>query len=147
MEIILNKEQIHEIIPHRYEMSLLDDVVELSDDTIVARMHLKDDTWFFRGHFPSEPVMPGVLQVEALAQAGCIVLLGKEQYKGKKGYFTGINNVKFKRKVLPNETLTLKVEMVKIKDMGTRGAFGVGNATASVGEEVATTCEISFFIG
>ena len=91
--------------------------------------------------------MPGVLQVEALAQTGCIALLGQEKYKGKTGYFTGINNVKFKRKVLPGEALTLHVEMTKIRDMGTRGAFGTGQATAKVGDEIATTCEISFFIG
>lgn len=142
-----NKEQIHEIIPHRYEMSLLDEIENMEEGKIRARITLSKDDWFFRGHFPNEAVMPGVLQVEALAQAGAVYLLSIEEYKGRTAYFAGLDRIKFKRKVVPGEVLDLIVEITKLRDMGARGAMGSGVGVASVNGEIATQCELSFFIG
>lgn len=97
---------------------------------------------FFVGHFPKEPVMPGVLIVEALAQTGAVAILTVEQYKGRIVYFAGINNLKFKRKVIPGDTLKLEVEIIKQK-----GPIGVGSAKATVNGEIAATGELTFAIG
>ncbi len=98
--------------------------------------------YFFRGHFPQEPVMPGVLIVEALAQTGAVSILSLEENKGKVAYFGGLNKVKFKKKVVPGDVLTLDVEIVRRK-----GPVGIGNGIAKVGDDIAVTCELTFFIG
>lgn len=113
--MVYNLEQIKEIIPHRYEMLLLTRVTELEEKRIVAELDVTSETWFFKGHFPVEPVMPGVLMVEASAQAAAVMYLGMEKNKGKIGYFGGINNCKFKNKVVPGDTLILEVEELKSK--------------------------------
>ncbi len=113
--MIYNQDQIKEIIPHRYEMLLLSRVTELEEKRIVAQLDVSADIWFFKGHFPTEPVMPGVLMVEASAQAAAVLYLGQEKNKGKIGYFGGINSCKFKNKVLPGDTLVLEVEELKSK--------------------------------
>ncbi len=145
----LNKEQIHEIIPHRFEMSLLDEVVSMDRENgeVHARITLTKDNWFFKGHFPSEPVMPGVLQVEALAQSGAVYLLSIPEYKGRTAYFAGLDKIKFRRKVIPGDVLDLKVKITKLRDMGSRGVMGTGSGIASVNDEVATQCELTFFVG
>ncbi|GFR34844.1 3-hydroxyacyl-[acyl-carrier-protein] dehydratase FabZ [Thermobrachium celere] len=95
--------------------------------------------YFFQGHFEQEPVMPGVLIIEALAQVGAIAVLSHEDYKGKMAYFGGINNAKFRRKVVPGDVLKLEVEMIKLKSRA-----GVGRAVAYVGDEIACEAEIMF---
>ncbi len=140
--MLLNKEQIMEIIPHRFEMLLIDEVEELSDSHCVAYKHLKSDDWMFRGHFPELPVMPGVLMCEALAQTGAVALLSREEFKGKIAFFGGIKNCRFKRKVIPGDSLRLEVTLTKI-----RGALGIGEAVATVNGEVAVSCELTFAIG
>lgn len=95
----------------------------------------------FAGHFPEEPVMPGVLIVEALAQTGAVAILGKDENRGKTAYFASINSAKFKRKVVPGDILTLETEIIKVK-----GPIGVGKATAKVGDEIACIAELTFAV-
>ncbi len=98
--------------------------------------------YFFKGHFPEEPVMPGVLIVEALAQTGAISILSVEENKGKVAYFGGMNKVKFRKKVVPGDVLSLEVELIRSK-----GPVGIGKAVAKVGDAVAVTCELTFIVG
>ena len=102
--MLYTKKELEKIIPHRFEMSLLDGILEINDHQIIGVMKLEDN-WFFKGHFPQKPVMPGVLQIEALAQTGACYLLSQDQYKGKIAYFAGINKVKFKDMVIPEMKL------------------------------------------
>ncbi len=137
-----NRKEIQNIIPHRYEMLLIDEVELLEEGKkAVGRVFLKDDTWFFKGHFPNEPVMPGVLQVEAAAQIGAVVLLAMEENEGKIGYFRGIDNVKFKRKVIPGDCLEIVLELVSMKS-----AIGKGKAVGSVNGEIAFKADLSFVV-
>lgn len=141
--MLLNSNQIQEIIPHRYPFMLVDRVIELEEG--VRATGIKNVTAnepFFQGHFPSEHVMPGVLIVEALAQVGAIAILKKEENNGKIAYFASINNCKFRRKVIPGDTLTLSIEIIK-----SRSNFGVGKAIATVDGAVACEAELSFMIG
>ncbi len=110
-----NVEQIKEIIPHRYEMLLVDEVEIIDDVTLKGRVVLSEDKWFFKGHFPGNPVMPGVLQIEAAAQVGAVALLSKPENKGKTGYFAAIDKAKFRKMLLPGDELTIEVIFTKIK--------------------------------
>lgn len=143
METLLNSNQIQEIIPHRYPFLLVDKIVALEEGiSAVGIKNVTANEYFFQGHFPQEHVMPGVLIVEALAQVGAVVLLKKEEYLGKIAYFAGINNCKFRRKVIPGDTLSLEIEIIK-----SRANFGVGKAVARVDGKVACQAELSFMIG
>lgn len=141
--MLYDAKQIQEILPHRYPFLLVDQVLEINeDDTYIhARKCVSINEPFFQGHFPSEPVMPGVLQLEAIAQAGAIILLKKEEFKGKIAYFAGANNVKWKRIVRPGDVLDIKVELVRI-----RGVVGFGKGTITVDGELACQAELSFVI-
>jgi len=140
---MLNIKEIMDIIPHRYPMLLIDKVDELvPGESAVGYKNITINENFFCGHFPEEPVMPGVLIIEALAQTGAVAILSLEEYKGKIAYFAGINNVKFKRKVIPGDVLKLEVEIIKRK-----GPIGVGNAVATVNGEIAAKGELTFAIG
>jgi len=139
----MNKSQIEEIIPHRDPFLLIDEIVELEPGKrVVAKKYLKEDEFWFKGHFPGNPVQPGVLTIEMLAQAGAVCVLSMPQYKGRTAYFARINNAKFTRVVKPGETLTLEVELVKL-----RSSIGIGMAVATVNGEKAVTAEITFAIG
>lgn len=141
--VLLNKEQIKEIIPHRDPFLLIDEVIELESGVrVVANKHLKEDEFWFKGHFPQEPVQPGVLTIEMLAQAGAVCILSLPENKGKIAYFAGIDKAKFRSKVLPGDTIRLEVEIIK-----TRGSIGIGKAVATVNGKRAVTCEITFAIG
>ena len=130
---VLNISQIMEILPHRQPMLLIDSVEEIEYGVrAVAKKCVSFNEPFFAGHFPEEPVMPGVLIVEALAQTGAVAILGKDENRGKTAYFASINSTKFKRKVVPGDILTLETEIIKVK-----GPIGVGKATAKVGDEIA----------
>lgn len=141
-KMLLNSNQIQEIIPHRYPFLLVDAVLEMNDTYIQAVKNVSVNEAQFQGHFPQKHVMPGVLITEALAQAGAIVLLSKEAFKGKLVYFVGIDNFKFKRQVIPGDQIILEVELVKFK-----GFMGIAEAKASVNGEVCAHGTIKFAIG
>ena len=120
----LSTKEIMEIIPHRQPFLLIDTIEELEPGVkAVGRKCVSYNEPFFGGHFPQEPVMPGVLIVEALAQVGAVAILSKPENKGKIAYFGAINKAKFKTKVVTGDVLTLEVEIIKAK-----GPIGVGNA-------------------
>ncbi len=140
---MLGIKEIEEIIPHRHPFLLVDKIEELEPgERAVGYKAVSFDEYFFRGHFPQEPVMPGVLMIEALAQVGAAAILSLEENKGKTAYFGGINSAKFKRKVVPGDVLRLEVEIIKRK-----GPVGVGKATASVDGQTAVMAELTFAIG
>ncbi|HIY56697.1 MAG TPA: 3-hydroxyacyl-ACP dehydratase FabZ [Candidatus Tetragenococcus pullicola] len=140
---ILTISEIKKIIPHRYPMLLIDRVEELeAGKRIVAKKNVTINEPFFQGHFPHEPVMPGVLIVEAMAQAGAVALLSLEQFKGKTAYFGGIDKAKFRKKVTPGDTLLLEVELLKVKS-----SAGIGKGIARVDGKKVAEAEMTFMIG
>lgn len=139
---LMTAKEIMEIIPHRQPFMLLDTVEELIPGRrAVARKCVTYNEPFFQGHFPGEPVMPGVLIIEALAQAGAVAILSKEENKGKTAYFAAINSAKFKKKVIPGDVLLLETEIIKSK-----GPMGIGKATATVDGKTAVQAELTFAI-
>ncbi len=138
--IALTRDQIEELIPHRPPFLLLDEVVELvPGERCHARRLIRPDDWWFTGHFPGNPVMPGVLIVEALAQAGVVTALSHPANAGKLILFAGIDKVRFKRVVVPGDTLDLKVEVTMA-----RSAVGRGKVNATVAGEMACRGELMF---
>ena len=127
------RREIEQILPHREPFLLLDEVVELEPGArVVARKLVRDDEWYLAGHFPGRPIMPGVLMVEAMAQAGAVAALSAEENRGKLALFAGIDDVRFKRIVVPGDELELSCELERV-----RGPVGRGKATASVGGKLA----------
>jgi 3-hydroxyacyl-[acyl-carrier-protein] dehydratase len=133
---------IMRILPHRYPFLLIDRVIELEPGRrVVAIKNVTANEPQFTGHFPGRPIMPGVLMVEALAQAGSVAVLSLPEYHGKLALFAGIDDCRFRRTVLPGDQLMLKVELEKL-----RGMFGRARAVASVDGEIAVEATISFVI-
>ncbi|MEI4789985.1 3-hydroxyacyl-ACP dehydratase FabZ [Bacillus sp. FJAT-53060] len=140
---MLDAQQIQEIIPHRYPFLLVDRIVEVEGEKrAVGIKNVTVNEEFFNGHFPGYPVMPGVLIVEALAQVFGVIMLGKEENKGKIGLFAGIDGCRFKRQVKPGDQLRLEVEVTRL-----RGPVAKGKALATVDGEVACEAELTFSIG
>ncbi|MCI8299676.1 MAG: 3-hydroxyacyl-ACP dehydratase FabZ [Lachnospiraceae bacterium] len=140
---LLGTKEIMEIIPHRQPFLLLDTIEELEPGKrALGKKCVTYNEPFFAGHFPQEPVMPGVLIVEALAQAGAVAILSNPEFKGKTAYFGAINNARFKQKVVPGDVLLLELEIIRQK-----GPVGVGKATATVNGKVAVAAELTFAIG
>jgi 3-hydroxyacyl-[acyl-carrier-protein] dehydratase len=132
--------EIEQIIPHREPFLFLDEVLELEAGVrVVARKQVRGDEWFFPGHFPDRPIMPGVIMVEALAQAGAVAVLSEPENRGKLALFAGIDDVRFKRIVEPGDELILTCE---VEDA--RRRIGRGRATATVGDELAVRGLLTF---
>lgn len=137
---LLSAKEIMEIIPHRQPFMLVDTIEELEPGVrAVGKKCVSYNEPFFAGHFPGEPVMPGVLIIEALAQTGAVAILSLPENKGKTAYFAGINSAKFKKKVQPGDVLMLETEIIKVK-----GPIGVGKATAKVDGKIAAAAELIF---
>lgn len=140
---MLTSNQIQEIIPHRYPFLMIDTILELREGFgAIGLKSVSANEPFFQGHFPKEHVMPGVLIIEALAQVGAVTLLSKDENKGKNVYFAGLKSAKFRRKVIPGDTLRLEVQISKSK-----GKYGVGLGQAYVNQELACEAEFSFILG
>lgn len=141
--MILDKEQIKDIIPHRDPFLLIDEVIALDvGKSITAIKYVREEEYYFQGHFPQEKVMPGVLIIEALAQAGAVAILSMEEHKKKIAYFGGIKSARFRKKVVPGEVITLNLTIQRL-----RASVGTGVGEAFVDGKLACSCEILFAIG
>lgn len=139
----LNIQQIKEILPHRYPFLLLDYVEDYQPgEYAVGYKCVSYGEGFFRGHFPEEPVMPGVLTVEALAQTGAVAILSCEENQGKTAYFGGISKCRFKGKISPGDKVRLETRIIRKK-----GPVGVGEAVASVEGKTVVSAELTFVVG
>lgn len=137
---MLNKEKIKKIIPQREPFLMIDEVEEIiPGESAVAYKNVNADEWYFKGHFPGNPIMPGVLIAEALAQTGAVAILGMEENKGKNALFGGIDKMKFKKIVVPGDRLKLEIKIIKRK-----GPIGVGEALATVNEKIVAKGELTF---
>lgn len=136
-------EEIMKILPHRHPFLLIDTIEELEPgERAVGKKCVSVNEPYFAGHFPGNPVMPGVLIMEALAQVGAVAILSKPEFQGKTAYFAGIDKARFRQKVVPGDVLYLETEIVK-----TKGPVGVGKAVAKVNGKKAAEAELTFAIG
>ena len=140
---VYNTQEIMEILPHRHPFLLIDTIEELESGVrAVGRKNVTFNEPYFAGHFPGNPVMPGVLILEALAQTGAVAILSLPENRGKTAYFAGIDKAKFKQMVLPGDRLKLECEIIKRK-----GPIGVGKAVATNAEgKIAVSAELTFAI-
>ena len=137
------RDVIERLIPHRPPFLLVDEILELEPGKrVVGRREIRADDWWFPGHFPERPVMPGVLTIEAIAQAGAIAVLADPVNTGKIPFFAGIDACRFKRVVEPGDVLTLECEFTRV-----RGPLAKGQGRALVGEEVAAEAVLTVFVG
>lgn len=137
---MLNKEEIKNIIPQRDPFLMIDEVKEyVPGESAIAYKNVNEQEWYFKGHFPGNPIMPGVLIAESLAQTGAVAILSMNENKGKNALFGGIDKMKFKRKVVPGDRLKLEVKIIKRK-----GPIGVGEAIATVDEKIVAKGELTF---
>ena len=137
---MLNKEEIKNIIPQRDPFLMIDEVEEyVPGESAIAYKNVNEQEWYFKGHFPGNPIMPGVLIAESLAQTGAVAILSMDENKGKNALFGGIDKMKFKRKVVPGDRLKLEVKIIKRK-----GPIGVGEAIATVNEKIVAKGELTF---
>lgn len=141
---MLNIQEIKEILPHRYPFLLVDRVIEMDIEDklfVKAYKNVTANEEFFQGHYPGEPIMPGVLQIEALAQTGGVAILSMEKFKGKTPLFAGTNKVRIKGRVVPGDRLDLYCEIIKLK-----GNIGIGKGIASVDGKTVCEAELLFAI-
>jgi 3-hydroxyacyl-[acyl-carrier-protein] dehydratase len=133
----MNREQIMEILPHRDSMLLLDDV-ENDGEEAVGHYSVRGDEFFLKGHFPGNPIVPGVILCEILAQSAC-VLMKDDMTDGKLAVYTGLNNVKFRSSVRPGDTVETRCQITRVKK-----PFYFGKGTVSVGDRLCVSAEFSF---
>lgn len=139
---MLDVKQIMEIIPQRAPFLMIDRVEELvPGESCTAYKTVCINEPHFQGHFPGNPIMPGVLIIEALAQTGAVAILSQEQWKGKNALFGGVDKLRFKKQVVPGDVLKLEVRIIK-----TKGTIGIGEAIATVDGKVAVKGELTFAI-
>ena len=137
---MLNKEEIKKIIPQRDPFLMIDEVEDfIPGESAIAYKNVNIEEWYFKGHFPGNPILPGVLIAESLAQTGAVAILSVDENKGKNALFGGIDKMRFKRQVVPGDRLKLEVKIIKRK-----GPIGVGEAIASVDGKVAAKGELTF---
>lgn len=142
LETPLGRAEIEAILPHREPFLLIDEIVELELGVrAVARKTVREDEWYLAGHFPGRPIMPGVLIVEAMAQTGAVAVLSEEENRGRLALFAGIDDVRFKRLVLPGDELELTCVLERV-----RGPIGKGRATAHVAGELAARGTLTFAV-
>lgn len=135
--------EIMDIIPHRYPFLMIDTIEELEPGVrALGKKCVSVNEPYFQGHFPGNPVMPGALIMEALAQVGAVAILSQPEWKGRTAYFAGLDKVRFRRKVMPGDVLLLETSIIKVK-----GPVGVGKAVATVNGKVAAEGELTFAIG
>ena len=137
---MLNKDEIKKIIPQREPFLMIDEVEEfIPGESATAYKYVDKNEWYFKGHFPGNPIMPGVLITESLAQTGAVAILSMEENKGKNALFGGIDKMKFKKMVVPGDVLKLEVKIIKKK-----GPVGIGEAIATVNGKIAAKGELTF---
>lgn len=140
---IYTAQEIMDIIPHRYPFLLIDTIEELEEGVrALGKKCVSVNEPYFQGHFPGNPVMPGVLIMEALAQVGAVAILSRPEWKGRTAYFAGIDKAKFRKKVLPGDVLMLETEIIKVK-----GPIGIGKAQAFVDGRGVAEAELTFAVG
>ena len=139
--MIYNSDDIQKIIPHRYPFLLVDRIESIEGNKVVGIKCISANEMQFLGHFPQKAIMPGVLQLEALAQTGAVAALSLPENKGKLALFGGIKSARFRKQVVPGDVLTLHCELVQ-----QHGAVGVGKASAWVDGKCAVTAELTFVL-
>ena len=143
MEKIITREEICAIIPHRPPFLMVDELLELiPGKSAIGRKYIYAEEYYFQGHFPGNPVMPGVLMVEGLAQTGSTILLCMPEYKGKVPMFAGMDDVRFRKIVRPGDVITYEARITKQK-----GAFGKMQGTVKVGDQIVVSGEFTFALG
>lgn len=139
---MLSIKEIEKIIPQRAPFLMIDKVEDyIPGESAIAYKNVNINEWYFQGHFPGNPIMPGVLITEALAQTGAVAILSMEENKGKNALFGGINNMKFKKMVVPGDKLKLEVKIIKRK-----GPIGIGEAIATVNDKIVAKGELTFAV-
>lgn len=139
----LEAQEIQAILPHRYPILMVDRVLDLKPgESVVAQKNVSINEQIFQGHFPGNPIFPGVLQIEAMAQAGAIALLSMPDFKGKTAYLGGIKKAKFRHMVRPGDVMRIEVILEKLIDNA-----GLGKGKIYVGENMASSADLVFAIG
>ena len=139
---MLSKEEIKKIIPQREPFLMIDEVEEyVPGESAIAYKHVDENEYYFKGHFPGNPIMPGVLIVESLAQTGAVAILSMKENQGKNALFGGIDKLRFKKTVVPGDTLKLEVKIIKRK-----GPIGIGEAIATVNDKIVAKGELTFAV-
>ena len=134
--------EIKKMLPHRYPFLLVDRVLEIvPKQKIIALKNVTSNEEFFNGHFPARPVMPGVLIIESMAQTAGLLMLSQEEHQGKIPYFTGIDNARFRKTIVPGDQIIMEVEVIRLK-----GSVGKVHAVARVDGQIATEADLMFVV-